>query len=98
MTLVHGRLRVTFLWTRRHISSATIDRGFSFGASHAGALALAFSAFGITGVGAAKLFAYPYWCIEKGYARAAGHAPKTRVGGQAARLDSRHADSTPGSA
>ncbi len=38
-------------------------------------LFLAFSAFGITGVGASELFAYPYWCIEKGYARAAG--PRT---------------------
>ena len=36
------------------------------------AVALAFSAFGITGVGASELFAYPYWCIEKGYARYAG--------------------------
>ena len=35
-------------------------------------VALAFSTFGITGVGAAELFAYPYWCIEKGYARSAG--------------------------
>ncbi len=35
-------------------------------------LALAFSAFGITGVGASELFAYPYWCIEKGYARSVG--------------------------
>lgn len=35
-------------------------------------LFLAFSAFGITGVGASELFAYPYWCIEKGYARATG--------------------------
>src|SRR5262249_49722183 len=26
----------------------------------------------ITGVGASELFAYPYWCIEKGYARYAG--------------------------
>jgi manganese transport protein len=34
--------------------------------------ALAFSTFGITGVGASELVAYPYWCIEKGYARAAG--------------------------
>lgn len=38
-------------------------------------LFLAFSAFGITGVGASELFAYPYWCIEKGYARATG--PRT---------------------
>jgi Mn2+/Fe2+ NRAMP family transporter len=38
----------------------------------AATLALAFSAFGITGVGASELVAYPYWCIEKGYARFAG--------------------------
>lgn len=41
----------------------------------AAAIPLAFSAFGITGVGAAELCAYPYWCIEKGYARSAG--PRT---------------------
>jgi hypothetical protein len=35
-------------------------------------MALAFSTFGITGVGASELVSYPYWCIEKGYARAAG--------------------------
>jgi hypothetical protein len=31
-------------------------------------LALAIGAFGITGVGAAEIFTYPYWCLEKGYA------------------------------
>ncbi|HEY2840156.1 MAG TPA: Nramp family divalent metal transporter [Pirellulales bacterium] len=36
------------------------------------AIAAAFSAFGITGVGASELYAYPYWCLEKGYARFAG--------------------------
>ncbi len=29
---------------------------------------------GITGVGASELVAYPYWCIEKGYARHVGPA------------------------
>lgn len=32
----------------------------------------AFTMFGITGVGASELLAYPYWCIEKGYARFVG--------------------------
>jgi manganese transport protein len=32
----------------------------------------AFAVFGITGVGAAELYAYPYWCLEKGYARYTG--------------------------
>jgi manganese transport protein len=35
-------------------------------------IAIAFSVFGITGVGAAELFAYPYWCLEKGYGRYTG--------------------------
>jgi manganese transport protein len=58
-------------WTPFHINAAQIENGFKLAVPTA-AVALAFSAFGITGVGAAELFAYPYWCIEKGYARAAG--------------------------
>ena len=38
------------------------------------AIPAAVAMFGITGVGAAELVAYPYWCIEKGYARRAGAA------------------------
>ncbi len=43
----------------------------------AGATAAAIAMFGITGVGAAELVAYPYWCIEKGYARKAGRRDAT---------------------
>ena len=50
---------------------ADLGSGFEL-AVPAAAVALAFSAFGITGVGASELVAYPYWCIEKGYARYAG--------------------------
>ena len=32
----------------------------------------AFAVLGITGVGASELVYYPYWCLEKGYARYAG--------------------------
>jgi len=35
-------------------------------------LATAAAIFGITGVGGNELFMYPYWCIEKGYARYVG--------------------------
>jgi Mn2+/Fe2+ NRAMP family transporter len=35
-------------------------------------LVTALATFGIIGVGAAELVAYPYWCLEKGYARHAG--------------------------
>lgn len=33
---------------------------------------VAFAAFGIIGVGASELIYYPYWCLEKGYARRVG--------------------------
>jgi len=32
----------------------------------------AFAAFGVIGVGAAELIYYPYWCLEKGYAKHVG--------------------------
>jgi len=45
--------------------------GFKFKLPGAG-FADAVAVFGITGVGASELFMYPYWCVEKGYARFAG--------------------------
>jgi Mn2+/Fe2+ NRAMP family transporter len=58
-------------WTSFRVDLADLKAGFKL-AVPASAVALGFSAFGITGVGASELFAYPYWCIEKGYARFAG--------------------------
>ncbi len=37
-------------------------------------LVTAFAVLGITGVGASELIFYPYWCLEKGYARHVGPA------------------------
>jgi hypothetical protein len=37
-----------------------------------GGLTKAVAVFGITGVGTTELVMYPYWCVEKGYARFAG--------------------------
>ncbi len=45
--------------------------GFAFNFPKDG-LITAIAVFGITGVGASELFMYPYWCVEKGYARFAG--------------------------
>ncbi|MHB8973464.1 MAG: Nramp family divalent metal transporter [Pirellulaceae bacterium] len=42
------------------------------GTSTARPVATALATFGIIGVGAAELIAYPYWCQEKGYARFVG--------------------------
>ncbi len=51
-----------------------IQQGFSLAvlALPPAAIAAAFSTFGITGVGASELYSYPYWCLEKGYARFTG--------------------------
>ena len=46
------------------------------------AIPAAIAMFGITGVGAAELIAYPYWCIEKGYARKAGPADASCIRGK----------------
>jgi manganese transport protein len=53
------------------ITSADIVDGLSFGLPAAG-LATAIAVFGITGVGATELVQYPYWCVEKGYAKFVG--------------------------
>ncbi|MDP6794244.1 MAG: Nramp family divalent metal transporter [Verrucomicrobiota bacterium] len=39
--------------------------------------AIAFGAFAIIGVGTSELIYYPYWCIEKGYAKNTGEHDKT---------------------
>jgi Mn2+/Fe2+ NRAMP family transporter len=53
------------------ISLAEIAGGLSLHLPAAG-LATAIAVFGITGVGATELVMYPYWCVEKGYARFVG--------------------------
>jgi len=55
------------------IDWAAVASGFGFSLPRE-AIPAAVAMFGITGVGAAELIAYPYWCIEKGYARKAGRA------------------------
>ncbi len=53
------------------IQPGEVAKGFSTLIPVAG-VAAAFGVFGITGVGASELYSYPYWCLEKGYARFAG--------------------------
>ena len=50
--------------------------GFMFSMPQGG-FVTAVAAFGITGVGATELVMYPYWCIEKGYARFSGKRDDT---------------------
>ena len=46
--------------------------GLSFRVPEGKGLAVALAAFGIIGVGATELIQYPYWCLEKGYAKWTG--------------------------
>lgn len=57
--------------TKFPIPWSEVANGLTFGMPATG-IVYAFSVFGITGVGAAELFSYPYWCLEKGYARYSG--------------------------
>lgn len=58
------------------VSWSDLASGLSFqlpqGASGVNPVFTALAAFGIIGVGASELVTYPYWCLEKGYARFAG--------------------------
>ena len=59
------------------ITTQDVIDGFSFKLPEdpklrSGIFMAALMAFGITGVGASELIAYPYWCLEKGYGRFVG--------------------------
>jgi Mn2+/Fe2+ NRAMP family transporter len=57
-------------WTPYAITAGNIASGFKF--EMPVNIVTALGAFGITGVGASELIYYPYWCLEKGYARNVG--------------------------
>lgn len=55
------------------VSTEDIWQGLSFGLPDTdAALFAALATLGIIGVGATELVSYPYWCLEKGYARSTG--------------------------
>lgn len=54
------------------VSWAEIKQGLSFSVPPGKGMAVALAAFGIIGVGATELIQYPYWCLEKGYAKWTG--------------------------
>lgn len=63
-TIVLFKLPEYFSW-------AAVAHGLSFQLPDSG-ITIAVAAFGITGVGATELIMYPYWCVEKGYAKYTG--------------------------
>jgi Mn2+/Fe2+ NRAMP family transporter len=54
------------------------------GVSGKGSIATALATFGIIGVGASELVTYPYWCIEKGYAKFTGKRDDSPAWGERA--------------
>lgn len=61
---------IALQWTPYRVSSAQLIDGLKFQLPPS--FTVAFAAFGIIGVGASELIYYPYWCLEKGYARHIG--------------------------
>lgn len=71
------------------IPLSDIAKGLMFRLPESGdlwvSLGTALATFGIIGVGASELIQYPYWCIEKGYARFAGKRTNDEAWAQRAR-------------
>ncbi len=74
ITLINlGLLQIDPIW---HVTWQDIANGMSFrtppGKQGFDAVMTALATFGIIGVGASELVVYPYWCLEKGYAKFTG--------------------------
>ena len=74
ITLINlGLLQIDPIW---HVRWDDIVTGMQFrvppGQQGSAAVMTALATFGIIGVGASELIVYPYWCLEKGYARFTG--------------------------
>jgi Mn2+/Fe2+ NRAMP family transporter len=63
---------VALQWTPYHVTAYQVASGWQF--TMPPGFGVAFAAFGVIGVGASELIYYPYWCLEKGYARHVGPA------------------------
>jgi manganese transport protein len=64
-------LAAVLITRRPDFSWGDLSGGLTFAAPSTGLLT-AVAVFGVTGVGTNELAMYPYWCVEKGYARFAG--------------------------
>jgi manganese transport protein len=64
-------LAAVLITRRPNFEWAAVGQGFTFQLPSAG-LFTAIAVFGVTGVGTNELAMYPYWCVEKGYARFVG--------------------------
>lgn len=62
---------ISLQWTKYAVTGGDLWDGLKF-TLPAGAITVAFSAFGLTGVGGDEIMMYTYWLIEKGYAAKTG--------------------------
>ena len=84
ITLLTVSAALALPFTKFPIVWSDVGQGLLFRVPAEG-IAVAFGVFGITGVGAAELFYYPYWCLEKGYARYAGKRDESEAWARRAR-------------
>jgi manganese transport protein len=82
-TVERGATWMVALFTMSAVASVAVLQGTSYRMSGAelwsglrfdlpDSFTVAFAAFGVIGVGASELIYYPFWCLEKGYARHVG--------------------------
>ena len=74
---------IALQFTPYAVTMKNLADGFSFNLP--ASFTVAFAAFGIIGVGASELIYYPYWVLEKGYARHVGPADGTAAWAERAR-------------
>ncbi len=77
-TLITLACAILLQWTPYAVHWADIVEGLKLKMPPHG-LQVAFAVFGITGISAAELVMYPYWCLEKGYARYVGQRDDTEA-------------------
>lgn len=64
---------IALQWTPYALDPADFLKGLTFQLPEgSGAMTTALATFGVIGVGASELVMYPYWCLEKGFARFVG--------------------------
>ena len=70
---------IVLLKSPEYFSWSRVLEGLSFSLPQGSGFGTAVTVFGITGAGSMDLIQYPYWCIEKGYARFTGPREATEV-------------------
>lgn len=72
LTLVALQMKSEWAVTAKELAAGLSFRLPPSSPTDAHPIRTALGAFGIIGVGASELLIYPYWCLEKGYARCTG--------------------------